>query len=234
MRALKKSIKLGVVSIIVFGSIVGSLSAQNISQIPSTSVEQSVQILDSVQFNKYDSAFKEMEKELKSKLKTSSIAAESENLKTNLEDTKVYTKTFEEGNSAVTLGLVYSTASKYVGTDDYITFGRVSLRTYYDDSQNQTGTTMPGITLKSIEGSILAIYDGAQYVRTRVVAGQGTLYDPVNSRGDNFTITSKSYSKPYSYPYILNQQVQVGQSATFYFISKYGDSVQNTVDCQYY
>lgn len=128
----------------------------------------------------------------------------------------IITRTIEEDNSIVTLGIVYTQDIDFVGGTKYITHGKVYIKSTYTTGENINGH--PVVSLTKVEGNVIELYDGAELVKIEITAGQDCVLDPFNSEHDSFETTNDYYSEDYNWPDMLwpNEGTKrLGHNATY-------------------
>lgn len=174
-------------------------------------------IYNSKELKKYEAAFDKLEKQAKFHR---ADLYKTQGVKLSNSDSSIITTTVPEGDSLVTLGLVYSLGdTDRRETTRVLTHAKVKLTA---STQSTVINQRDYIRLTNITGQVLATYDGASLKEISVLAKQQTLFGDTNNRTEWFTHRSSSYSKNYNWPYITDTQGGVvgdtlGQIATFKF-----------------
>lgn len=222
---MKKFSKYVLICILSLSSITTSIYAKNALTTPQ------ITICNDELSQKYDEVYDQMLQELNQKVRTNSIP-----LSTNETSTQIYTKSLQEENSIVTLGIVYSLepatySSDFQGTTDTITHAKVYVRSDIDKSVDSQGFDIA--TLTSVEGKVVALYDGAKLTKINVHAFQNTLLGSSGIKSTNFETPQLSYSKSFSWPYVRysDSMTLLGQQVNFTFqrgTSTVSDSINVT------
>lgn len=199
-----KMLKRIIMSTIVVGGMMSTpVFAQQQTPISQSENHQNVVIINEEVESKYRSKYDEMELELEESL-NNNISLQS--VRKNHDDTSIYTKTFEEEGSIITLGIIYSEEkNNNDGVDTYATTEIIThAKVYIDTDITKISNSDIDMSLKitGVEGGVTALYDSARLTNINVIVRQAAAHDSSNSRSDEFDTRQLKYNKSYSWPYI--------------------------------
>lgn len=200
-----------VVTIILSGFSISFAETQNEKEIVTNQPIET----DEAIVEKYAKEYDALEYEAETLIRYEELQKEEEETDKVKNDLKLLTKTIEEGDEVVTIGIVYSkNVTQNIPTQLISTHAKLYINSTLS---KRTAGNDNYYSLKKVSGRVVQFYDGATCSKIVVKSGQ-SMPGSTGDRTHSFTVTTSSYAKTYSWPEIkwYPGVSNIGHSATFY------------------